>query len=435
MKSYIVGGYVRDLILAESDQTCQGAVPQTAHDRDFVVVGATVDDMLAAGYHQVGAAFPVFLHPETREEYALARRELKTGDRHTDFSFDFSPDTTVDEDAARRDFSINALYLCPDTQVVLDPTGTGLTDLAKGVLRHAGAGFAEDPLRIMRAARFAAQLGFSVAPETELLIRDMVARDMLAHLSRERIDNEFTRAMTAGYDSSAFLNYLLDWGALQQLYPELAAMATVEENHIYHRSATTWGHVMAALDIAHKQSPRVKTAVVYHDVYKPVSYRQQDARGKHLPHDDEKALQYVRDYFAQRMFDRRTKTLCKLSIRYHMRIRLLFDGMSVKKWVDMMAALTNGFRADYQQQLIDFLEVCKADDLSDKTAACFAGKGGRQRWEVFSAVALQTFEVCHAIQARDIDGYAEMGVPQLVDALRRKRITATATAVDFFKNR
>ena len=429
MKFYLVGGYVRDKVLRELGFE----LVHISRDRDHVVVGGSVDEMLAQGFVQVGASFPVFLHPETREEYALARREVTTGDKHTDFNFDFSPDISLEEDAQRRDFSINALYYDESSNELLDPTGQGLQDCKDGILRHAGIGFCEDPLRVLRCARLAAQLGFKVAPETVQLIRDMVGDGMLEYLSRERIDNEFMRALSPAYDSAKFLSYLHEWGALKQLYPELERLVDCKENPHYHWTGTTWGHTLAALNVARNRSARIKTALCYHDIYKPIAFEQKQELEHYVAHDSEDALDYLRKYLSGRKFDSRTKTLCKLAVSYHMRMRLLFSGMSVGKWVDMIASISSNFRADYLWQLEDFLEVCKADDLSDKTEACFENCGGRERWRIISDCALQTFEVCTQIQARDIPSYQDLEVEELKSRLRQARITAVKQQVDFFK--
>ncbi|MCL2402938.1 MAG: multifunctional CCA tRNA nucleotidyl transferase/2'3'-cyclic phosphodiesterase/2'nucleotidase/phosphatase [Coriobacteriia bacterium] len=440
MKSYLVGGYVRDKVLGDLGRKLPPSngfesliSAQASYDKDYVVVGGTAKQMLAHGFKQVGAAFPVFLHPETQEEYALARREMKSGNKHTDFVFDLSSDVTLEEDAQRRDFSINALYFDEASGELLDPTGKGLQDCKEGILRHVGIGFSEDPLRIMRCARLAAQLNFEVAHETVLLIEGMVTSGMLDHLSRERIDNEFIRALSAGYDSATFLNYLHEWGALAVLYPELELLANCTENPQYHSAKTTFGHVLAALDSARGKDSAIKIAITYHDIYKPVSYARKHELNRHVSHDDEQALDYLRRFLSQRKFNSRTKKLCKLAVKYHMRMRYLFEGMSVKKWVDMIASITSGFRADYKQQLIDLLEVCRADDSSDRTANCFRVPEDKHRWRIMRECALQTFDICNGIQARDIPDYQNLKVDYLKAELRRRRIAAVKQQVEFFQ--
>src|SRR2546425_7908644 len=169
MKIYLVGGAVRDQLLNLA-----------VKERDWVVVGATVEDMLKLGFRQVGKDFPVFLHPETHEEYALARTERKTGRGHQGFSFHTAPGVTLEEDLARRDLTINAMARADDGTLI-DPFG-GAKDLRAGVLRHVSPAFAEDPLRVLRVARFAARFGFAVAPETEAIMRAIAAGGELATL-------------------------------------------------------------------------------------------------------------------------------------------------------------------------------------------------------------------------------------------------------------
>ena len=182
MKVYVVGGAVRDELLG-----------RPVADRDYVVVGATPDAMLAQGFRPVGRDFPVFLHPETNEEYALARTERKSGRGYHGFTFHAAPDVTLEADLARRDLTINAMARAPDGTLI-DPYG-GEADLRAGVLRHVSAAFAEDPLRVLRVARFAARLGFAVAPETEALMRAIVAGGELALLTPERVWQELARAL------------------------------------------------------------------------------------------------------------------------------------------------------------------------------------------------------------------------------------------------
>jgi tRNA nucleotidyltransferase (CCA-adding enzyme) len=194
---------------------------QELADRDFVVVGATPEQMLEGGFRPVGRDFPVFLHPETHEEYALARTERKTGRGHQGFSFHASPDVTLEEDLARRDLTINAMARAADGTLI-DPFG-GAQDLRDGVLRHVGPAFAEDPLRVLRVARFAARFGFALAPETEALMRRLAGSGELATLPPERIWQELARALMTA-KPSRFFAVLRRCGALGQLFPEVDAL-------------------------------------------------------------------------------------------------------------------------------------------------------------------------------------------------------------------
>lgn len=207
MKIYQVGGSVRDALLG---------LP--VKDRDFVVVGATPDEMLAEGFKPVGRDFPVFLHRDTHEEYALARTERKSGRGHQGFVFHAAPDVTLEEDLARRDLTINAMALGADGALI-DPYG-GRRDLEARVLRHVSSAFDEDPLRVLRVARFAARFGFAVAAETQAMMRGLVERAELRDLSSERVWQELARGLVAARPSRMF-SVLRGCGALREIAPEV----------------------------------------------------------------------------------------------------------------------------------------------------------------------------------------------------------------------
>jgi tRNA nucleotidyltransferase (CCA-adding enzyme) len=210
MRAYVVGGAVRDELLG---------LPVV--DRDWVVVGATPEEMAALGYRPVGRDFPVFLHPETHEEYALARTERKSGRGYKGFTVYSAPDVTLEDDLARRDLTINAMARSPDGRLV-DPFG-GEKDLREGVLRHVGEAFAEDPVRILRVARFAARFRFRVAQQTMDLMRKMVSDGEADFLVAERVWQEFARGLLEPYPQMLFAA-LEECGALARLAPELHAM-------------------------------------------------------------------------------------------------------------------------------------------------------------------------------------------------------------------
>ena len=211
MKAYIVGGAVRDRLLGEP-----------VNDRDWVVVGATAEAMVAAGYRPVGRDFPVFLHPDTHEEHALARTERKARPGYHGFVFHAAPDVTLEQDLARRDLTINAMALDPDTDTVIDPFG-GQRDLAARVLRHVSDAFSEDPVRLLRIARFAARWPqFTVADETRALLRRLVASGEVDALQSERVWQEVSRGL-AEAQPSRMIDVLRDTGAMARLAPELDA--------------------------------------------------------------------------------------------------------------------------------------------------------------------------------------------------------------------
>ena len=233
---YQVGGVVRDDLLGRPHA-----------DRDYVVVGVTPETMLASGFRAVGRDFPVFLHPETNEEYALARTERKHGRGYRGFEFFASPDVTLEEDLARRDLTINAMARGDDGRII-DPHG-GQADLKAGVLRHVSPAFVEDPLRVLRVARFAGRLDFAVAPETEALMRRIVATGELATLAPERVWQEIEKGLSEARPSR-MLAVLRECGALAQLLPEVDALYGVAQPAKDGCEVDAGVHVARALDWA-----------------------------------------------------------------------------------------------------------------------------------------------------------------------------------------
>ncbi|MBL0142849.1 MAG: multifunctional CCA tRNA nucleotidyl transferase/2'3'-cyclic phosphodiesterase/2'nucleotidase/phosphatase [Betaproteobacteria bacterium] len=211
MKTYAVGGSVRDELLG-----------RPVADRDWVVVGATPAEMTARGFRAVGSDFPVFLHPQTHEEYALARTERKSAPGYRGFAFHASPDVTLEDDLRRRDLTINAIAR-GDDGVLIDPYG-GAADLRSGILRHVSEAFAEDPVRILRVARFAARFGFSVAPETMRLMRGMVESGEADHLVPERVWQELARGLQETAPAR-MIEVLRECGALARVLPEVDVLA------------------------------------------------------------------------------------------------------------------------------------------------------------------------------------------------------------------
>lgn len=207
MKVYLVGGAIRDQLLG---------IP--VKEKDWVVVGATQHDMLQKGFRQVGKDFPVFLHPKTHEEYALARKERKIGKGYTGFEFDTTPDVTLEQDLMRRDITINAMAMADDGTII-DPYH-GQEDLKQQTLRHVSPAFAEDPVRILRLGRFAARFGFHVAPETIKLMRDMVQAGEVDALISERVWKELERALVEKYPDQ-FFHVLAECGAISTLFPAI----------------------------------------------------------------------------------------------------------------------------------------------------------------------------------------------------------------------
>ncbi len=272
MQIYLVGGAVRDRLLG-----------RPGGDRDWVVVGSTPDAMVSAGFRPVGKDFPVFLHPQTQEEYALARTERKHGHGYHGFQVHAAPDVTLEDDLVRRDLTINAMAEDADGQLI-DPHG-GQRDLAARVLRHVSPAFAEDPVRILRLARFAARFPeFTVADDTLALMRQMVADGEADHLVAERVWQEVARGLMEGRPSRMF-EVLRDCGALARLLPELDRLWGVPQRADYHPEIDTGVHVMMVLDMAAQlhTSLAVRYACLGHDLGKGTTPA--DILPRHLGHE------------------------------------------------------------------------------------------------------------------------------------------------------
>lgn len=262
LKIYLVGGAVRDRLLGLESK-----------DRDWVVVGASPEQMIDNGYKQVGKDFPVFLHPDTGEEYALARTERKTGEGYTGFQTYHAPDVTLEEDLERRDLTINAMAMDAEGQVI-DPYG-GQEDLKNKRLRHVSSAFNEDPLRVLRLARFYARLypqGFRVCAETISACQSIRDAGELAHLTPERVWQETYRALHESH-ASEYFRFLRDIACLDHLIPELDALFGVPQTATYHPEIDTGVHVLMVLDQAKRLSsdPEVWYAALMHDLGKALT--------------------------------------------------------------------------------------------------------------------------------------------------------------------
>ena len=259
MRIYLVGGAVRDTLLD---------LPVT--ERDWVVVGASPQQMIDLGYKPVGKDFPVFLHPETGEEYALARTERKSGHGYRGFTFHAAGDVTLEEDLIRRDLTINAMAM-DDEGNLIDPFN-GEEDLQQGLLKHVSPAFREDPVRLLRVARFAARFdrfGFRVSHGTNALMRQMVDNGEVDHLVPERVWKETSRALTEE-SPQRFFEVLRGCGALEKLFPEIERLFGVPQPHNYHPEIDTGIHTLKVLEEAARLSdkPEVRFAALVHDLGK-----------------------------------------------------------------------------------------------------------------------------------------------------------------------
>ena len=343
MQIYMVGGAVRDMVLG-----------QTPHDKDFVVVGATADEMLARGFVQVGKHFPVFLHPDTKEEYALARKEIKTGDKHTDFKFVFGPDVTLAEDLERRDFTCNALVYDMESGKVQDLVG-GLNDIKNRVLRHVNSQhFGEDPLRVLRMCRFAAKLNFAIAPQTMALARQMVAAGMLQHLSPERIWQEFYKALETPHFVK-FIAAMRECGAWQALLPELEQLWHTPERTDFHPEGNSGAHTLLTLKQAETLASVTNFAVLMHDVGKTMTPPEMLPR--HIGHDAAAAPiinRICRRYKVPNKYKEAALTAAAQHMRFYAAPQMRHATLR-----DFVADLSRQFRDD--ESLKRLAAVCRCD--------------------------------------------------------------------------
>ena len=345
MKIYTVGGAVRDELLN---------LPIV--DRDYVVVGATPHEMIEAGYRPVGADFPVFLHPVTHEEYALARTERKTAPGYKGFVFHAAPTVTIEEDLLRRDLTINAM--AKDAHgAIIDPYG-GRADIHHKLLRHVGEAFREDPVRILRTARFAARftpLGFTLAPETLELMREMVAAGEVDALVTERIWQEIARGVMEDKPSAMF-NVLREANALLKLMPEIDKLWGVPQSKNSHPEIDTGLHVMMVLDVSAqmKMSLAIRFAALTHDLGKGVTPTQYLPRH---PGHEEKSVALIEALSARLKVPMECRELAITVARWHGQIHSALT-LNAEK---LLALLDGGDALRRPQRFTDVLDACACD--------------------------------------------------------------------------
>ena len=404
MKIYMVGGAVRDALLGLPVQ-----------DRDWVVVGATSEALVAQGYVPVGKDFPVFLHPASREEYALARTERKTARGYRGFAVHAAPDVTLEEDLARRDLTINAIAQGADG-VLTDPYG-GQRDIAARVLRHVTEAFTEDPVRILRVARFAARFpDFSIAPDTMALMQRMVTDGEVDALVPERVWQELARGLMAQQPSRMF-EVLRACGALTKLLPEVARLWGVPQRAEYHPEVDTGVHLMMVLDVAAQMNAplAVRFACLGHDLGKGTTPQAEWPR--HIGHEERSA--------------RLLKALC-------LRLRVPND---CSELADVVAREHGNIHRSGEfgaAALVRLLERCdgfrKPERFADILLACECDARGRlglneqpypQRQRLLGALSaaqsVLTAEVAVAAEAQGLSGAA---IGQAVQAARTQALSA-----------
>ena len=404
VKTYLVGGAVRDALL--------GLPPG---DRDFVVVGASVQQMLDAGYRQVGRDFPVFLHPDTGEEHALARTERKSGRGYTGFVVHADPSVTLEDDLRRRDFTINAIARAQDGTLV-DPFG-GARDIDARVLRHVGEAFVEDPLRVLRAARFMARfapLGFSVAPDTLALMRQMAASGELAALVPERVWQELAKALRAPAPG-AFLRTLREADALRAVLPEVDALYGVPQRAEYHPEVDTGLHCELVCDMAARLAPGddlIGYAALCHDLGKALTPT--DVLPKHLMHEQRGVAPAIA--MSQRLkVPNEHRELAVACCREHLNVHRIAE-LKAATVVDLIARC-DGFRKP--ARIDQLATVCEADAR---------GRAGMAEADYPQADTLRRLHAAAmAVRGADVAAQGATG-PAFGEALRKARIAAITAA-------
>ncbi len=403
MQVYEVGGAVRDSLLGEP-----------VRERDWVVVGATARELLDAGYRPVGSDFPVFLHPETGEEYALARTERKTGPGYTGFEFD-TRSVSLEEDLMRRDLTINAIARSADGRLI-DPYG-GLGDLDKRVLRHVSDAFSEDPLRVLRVARFAAQLAeleFAVAPETQALLTRMAVSGELEALRPERIWLETRKALLTPRPD-VFITVLRECGALSVVYPEIDRLFGVPQPEKWHPEIDTGVHLLMALRMAARLSDElaVRFAVLVHDLGKgttPVS-----VLPSHRDHE-RRSVELIDTLCMRLPVPTAVRQTAELVAEHHGRIHRAME-MRPRRIFELLLKL-DALRQP--ERLESILVACEADargrrGLEESTYP----QAGRIRKAARAAAS---------VRYADVAGIAELEGPAVGEALRRARLSAVMAA-------
>ncbi|NWG30634.1 MAG: multifunctional CCA addition/repair protein [Rhodocyclaceae bacterium] len=378
MRFYRVGGAVRDQLLGLPVQ-----------DRDWVVVGATPEEMLARGFTPVGKDFPVFLHPHTHEEYALARTERKSGRGYHGFTFHTAPDVTLEADLARRDLTINAIAQAEDGTLI-DPYG-GRADLEKKILRHVSPAFAEDPVRILRVARFAARFAdFAVAPETLELMRAMVENGEVDALVPKRVWQEFARGLMEAKPSRMF-ETLRACGALRKLLPELDRLWGVPQRADFHPEVDTGLHVMMVIDMAARLglSLPARFAALTHDLGKGETPA--EILPRHIGHE-QKSVALLEPLCERLRVPTQCRDLARLVARYHGDIHKVAE-------LRPETRLTILERCDALRRPARFEEIL---------AACEADYRGRLGWEEKDYAAARAWrQALAAVQAVDAGAIAK----------------------------
>ncbi len=402
-RTYVVGGAVRDALLG---------LP--VKDKDYVVVGATPEQLLDAGFLPVGKDFPVFLHPDTREEYALARTERKTAPGYAGFAFHASPEVTLEQDLMRRDLTINAIALASDGQLI-DPYD-GQRDIATRVFRHVSPAFAEDPVRILRIARFAARFtDFTVAPETLLLMKQMVSSGEVDALVPERVWQELSRGLMEARPSRMF-EVLRECGALARVLPELDALAGVPQPAEHHPEIDTFVHVMMVIDVAARErsSLPVRFAALAHDLGKGTTPPADWPR--HIAHEarSEKLAEQV----CRRLkLPNEVRELAMLAAREHGTV-----SRALEMRADTMVRLLE--RCDAFRKPARFAELLRVSECDHRGRAGFADRPFPQTARLLTALAAAQAVNAGAVAAAVLERDPERPAERIAAAVHQARVQA-----------
>lgn len=397
MKTYLVGGAVRDKLLG-----------YPFSEKDWVVVNASPEIMLSQGFIPVGKDFPVFLHPQTKEEYALARTERKTGNGYAGFSFYCGTEVTLEEDLVRRDLTINAIAEDEEGNII-DPYG-GQADIKNKMLRHVSNAFMEDPVRILRIARFAARyhhLGFHIADETQALMRDMVNKGEVDHLVSERVWKEMQRALSEK-SPCVFIECLRSCGALARLLPEIDALFGVPQTEVHHPEIDTGVHTLMSLNQAAKKTDDccIRFATLLHDLGKGKTPQTEWPR--HIAHE-ERSIPLVKKLCDRIAAPKEYKELALIVAQWHTHCHraLELKPATLLKTLQM----TDAFRRP--ERFEQFL-VCSEADARGRT-------GFEERDYPQANYFRQALNVCQTIDAKEINSQEFTG-KQFGDEINRLRL-------------
>ena len=405
MQTYLVGGAVRDKLLG-----------RPIKDRDWVVVGSTPKQMLAHGYQAVGADFPVFLHPKTKEEYALARIERKIGAGYTGFSCDASSEVSLEEDLLRRDLTINAMAM-DDQGNIIDPYH-GQQDLENRLLRHVSDAFVEDPLRVLRVARFAARyydLGFRIAPETLTLMQTIVANGELTALSAERVWQETARSLLETHPEVYFEN-LRACDALAVWFPELDKLWGIPNPAKWHPEIDTGIHTMMVLQQAVKLSDKlsVRFAALVHDLGKGLT--PPNNWSSHLDHE-KLGLEAINTFCDRLKAPNDCRELGLMVSEYHTHVHNAFE----LKASTVLRMLNRCDVWRKPQRFTDFLLTCKADARGRATFEESEYNNAEYIWQAYEAAAKVDIKaiVAKGYQGKAIKEQTEQQRISVIQAFKR----------------